>query len=137
MSIVWKHVKYFKQSEFDDPLVYGSGEEINPEFLVLIVRLRKDTEWPMIIHSAVDMKGTQGHSANSMHLAKNGCKAVDFHFKTEASQREQFFYVMKGGFSGIGIYYDWYRFGFHIDTRNRDRTQIWTRENGKYIYLLK
>ena len=137
MTINWKLVKNFGQEEFDDPEHPGSGGLINPEFLVLIVRLRADTKWPMVIHAALDVHGTHGHAENSYHLLKMGAKAADFHFETEASQREQVYYVLHGGFSGVGVYYDWTHFGFHIDMRPKDRTQIWTRENGKYMYFLK
>ena len=123
--------------EFSDPLHLGSGDLINPEFLVLVVRLRKDTGFPVVIHAAVDVDGTHGHAPNSLHLVKNGAKAIDFHFSTKANQREQFYYVVKGGFTGIGVYYDWNNWGFHVDMREKDKTQIWIRDKGKYMYFLK
>ena len=139
--IAWDRIKHFTQAEFQDPR-YGpeSGDMIDGVLLILIVRLRVDTGWPMIIHwavgGAVDVDGVHGHADDSYHLKKQGCKAVDFHFSTDASLRLQYYEVSRVGFSGVGIYPDWDMPGFHVDTRPKDETQHWTRKDGEYIYLL-
>lgn len=147
MAINWKYVKYFQCHEFEDPNYPGSGAMICPQLLVLLIRLRLDTinldephGWPMVIHNevggAVDVDGSWGHANNSYHLKNKGFKAVDFHFKTDNSLREQFHKVVRTGFTGIGIYYDWKSMGFHVDIRPKAMTQVWKRSNGKYEYFL-
>ncbi len=146
--ISWNKVKYFKSYEFDDPDFPGSGKEINGTLLWQLVKLRKDTGWPIITHwrvgGCIDVLGNHGHATHSYHRKDRGCKACDFHFDTTVSPRYQFFMVAKTGFGGIGIYQNQWHWnnkllpiGFHVDVRSSSRAQIWKRENGKYIYLLQ
>ena len=137
IQIKWDKVKHFEQHEFDDHKHPGSGELMNYKVVYLLDHLREVIDCPIIITAAVDVHGEHGHSANSYHLAKNDCRAVDFHIKTDKSPREQYYYVEKAGFGGIGIYYDWgVPVGFHVDTRSTIIMQRWTRRNGQYFYLL-
>jgi len=146
--ISWNKVKYFKSFEFDDPDFPGSGKDIDGVLLFQLEKLRKETGWPIIPHwrvgGCVDVLGNHGHATHSYHRLDMGAKACDFHFDTKASSRYQTFMVMKIGFGGIGIYQNqWYwnnailSIGFHVDVRPSTKAQIWKRENGKYIYLLK
>jgi len=149
MFINWELVPFFSVSEFDDPKYPGSGDCIDGAFLHMIVRLRLYTGWPMITHApvggAVDVDGSYGHAVNSYHLKKMGCKALDFHFRTKASVREQVHVVLQTGFGGVGMYLNLWRWNnqvlpvaFHIDTRPIYRFQAWTcRERGNYVYLLQ
>jgi len=145
--IQWEHISHFDRAEFDDPLYPGSGDLIDPEFLILVVRMRVDVGWPMISHArvggCVDVDGVHGHADNSYHLVKMGCKAIDFHFVTTAPARRQYYEVGRFGFGGLGAYFDWHwndkllPIGFHVDLRPKDQAQRWTRKNGEYFYLLQ
>ena len=139
--IHWHHVRYFDVREFDDPLHPGSGELIDGKLLLLLDKIRHETKWPIVPHwqvgGCVDVDGAHGHSDNSFHLERNGCRAVDFHFGTDTPIRYQYNILCQYGFGGIGVYYDWYNTGFHVDTRDKKRTQRWKRINGNYIYLLE
>jgi hypothetical protein len=147
MSISWEHVRYFRREEFDDPAYPGSGDFIDGEALFLLDKMRHETGWPIITHAvaggAVDIDGRYGHESQSYHLLKMGCKAVDFHFSTDATARTQYDMVELMHWPGIGVYFDWHwkgrrlSIGFHVDKRPMERIQRWRRENGQYIYLLQ
>ena len=139
--IHWNCVRYFGAHEFEDPLYPGSGELIDGTLLLLLDKMRHETEWPIVPHGAVggcvDVEGKHGHADDSMHLKRNGCKAVDFHFLTYEPLEVQFNFVCRYGFPGIGVYPEWRPgAGFHIDMRPIDRTQHWIFRNGVYNYFL-
>jgi hypothetical protein len=139
--IDWRQFKYFTPSQFDDPLVPGSGENIHPLVPTYLNRLRECTGWPIWIHrtvgGAVDVNGSHGHTSDSYHLLKNGAMAVDWHFDTDASRQAQIRAVLHSNFTGIGIYYDWSKFGFHTDIRPVEKYQVWKREGGQYTYFVR
>ena len=140
--INWDHVRYFKPEEFDDPDFPGSGHRIDGQLLMTLDKLRHETGWPISIHGkqggAVDVNGSHGHAEKSLHRLDQGARAVDWHFVCDESVRLQIRAVMQFGFGGTGIYYDWgVPVGFHTDVRPHNRFQVWTRENGEYIYLVK
>lgn len=155
LSINWDKVKFFDMDEFNDPNYPGSGNLIDGSFLFMVTRLREATRdfhypdgWPIITHAkvggAVDVDGSWGHAEKSLHRLDQGAKALDFHFITDANSREQYHMVSKIGFGGIGVYLNLWEWngkllpiGFHVDTRDKNRTQRWkcTRK-GEYIYLL-
>jgi len=91
--INWKHVRYFRPHEFDDPDFPGSGEQIDGTLLFALDRLRHQTGWPIRIHreagGGVDVGGTHGHSPASYHLLAMGARAADWHFETDAPVRIQ------------------------------------------------
>jgi len=144
----WNNIQYFEESEFDDPLYPGSGENIDPLLVFEMDSLRRATGWPIIIHTmvggAVDMYGEHEHSKGSYHLFKNGCMACDWHFATDAPYRRQYAAVEKMGFTGIGIYLGiWHwagkllKIAFHTDRRPKGRIQRWCdRKNQKRVYFL-
>ena len=155
----WRYIEFFEMEHFDDPLYPGSGEFIDPLLVFALDALRRRTGWPIVPHvlnvigedgepftigGAVDMYGEHDHATNSYHLKKNGCKACDFHFLTEAPIRLQYRAVEKMGFTGLGIYIKKWKWGgkilpagFHVDFRPKEKIQRWSDRKGrKRIYLL-
>jgi len=146
----WEHIQYFAPEEFDDPLAPGSGRLIDMRTVYLLDRLRAITGWPIITHNRHGLRGCvcvrpRGHSAGSTHYLEHpeGPSAVDFHFATDEDARAQAMYVLRAGFPGIGIYQlqgQWPGIGrlpvwFHVD--HRKSPQVWKREGGEYVYLLR
>ena len=76
----------FIEEEFNDPNYSKSGRYLDGTLMVLLLRLRFDTDWPIIPHGKVggciDIDGTWGHADKSLHRFDQGCKAIDFHFIT-------------------------------------------------------
>jgi len=146
MPINWAYIDHFEEWEFDDPNYPGSGSLIDGQLLMLLVKIRRELNCPVIPHGpvggCVDVDGRWGHAPESYHLKEHGCRAVDFHLVTDLSSREQYYHIARYGFPGLGVYYDWHwnnkplPIGFHGDLRPRDRTQRWARINGHYLYLL-
>lgn len=145
MEIDWDKIRHFDPGEFDDPAYPGSNDMMDPMSIITLDQLREETGWGIITHNKFGVRGCvcvnpTGHSSASLHYAPN-CSAVDWHFDTKVDTRTQAMKVLRSGFTGIGIYYDWkwdnkkLPVGFHTDRRKKP--QIWTRENGQYIYLLK
>ena len=148
----WSKVAFFVPEEFSDPHHEGSWKFMSAKTVLKLAWLRKNSGWPILTHNKHGLRGCAcmeptGHSKNSAHYVKNGAHAVDFHFVTTASIREQVYEVLQSGFTGIGLYYDWlwpgrdglYQLpvGFHVDNRGKEKLQIWKRENKSYTFLLK
>jgi len=144
-----KQIKWFKPEEFDDPDYPGSWKHLDPKTIILMDWLRKNTGWPIITHNKYGLHGcvcvkNKGHALKSRHYITHpdGASAIDFHFKTNAPVHEQVRSILcMSGFTGVGIYYDWHwnnsllKVGFHVDRRKR--FQLWVRDKGKYIYIVR
>mgnify|MGYP001815867930 CR=1 FL=1 len=144
MNIDWTRILNFTADEFDDPEHPGSWIHMDPDTIILLDVIREMTEWPIITHNKHGIRGCvcvdpTGHSDTSRHYANHpdGCSAVDFHFVTDAPTRDQAMVMLRSGFPGVGIYYDWSSapIGFHVD--HRDKPQVWTRKKGVYSYILE
>lgn len=143
MSIDWSKVNYFTPVEFDDPAYPGSWVHMNQKTIFRLDSLRYQTDWAITTHNKHGIRGCvcmfpEGHAEKSRHYITHpdGCSAVDFHFECDAKPRDQAMAVLRSGFSGVGIYYDWNScdIGFHVDLR--DKPQVWRRLAGEYTYLL-
>ena len=146
---IWAVIDNFVPKEFDDPEVKNSWQYMDYKTILGLEWLRKNTGWPIVTHIKFGLRGCvcvepKGHSDGSFHYITNpeGCSAVDWHFVTDADPREQAAMVLKSVFTGVGIYQNVWKWkgellpiAFHTDKRKR--FQVWKREAGKYIYLLK
>jgi len=146
---VWSVVEWFDPWEFDDPEVKNSWQYIDYKTILGLEWIRKNTGWPIETHNQYGLRGCvcvkpTGHSNGSFHYIDNpeGCSAIDWHFVTDAAPREQARHVLQSGFSGIGVYQDEWKWkgrllpiAFHTDRRKW--YQVWKKEAGEYIYLLK
>ena len=146
---IWPIIRHFVPEEFDDPEVSNSWQYMDPDTILGLEWIRKNTGWPIVTHNKFGLRGcvcirSADHSYGSFHYADNpeGCSAVDWHFVTNVNPREQAAVVLKSNFTGIGIYQNEWKWkgrllpiAFHTD--KRQRFQIWKREAGEYIYLLE
>jgi len=146
---IWSVIDNFVPEEFDDPEVKNSWQYMDPNVILGLQWIRKNTGWPIVTHNKFGLRGCvcvrrAGHSEGSFHYIDNpeGCSAVDWHFVTDADPRDQAAMILKSGFTGIGIYQNEWKWNgkllpiaFHTDKRKK--FQIWKREAGKYVYLLK
>ena len=148
--INWSQIKHFSAWEFADPNLLNSGDLIDYKLVIHLSRLRECSGLKIVTHWAVggcvDVYEAHGHAANSYHLKRMGCKACDFHFeddlKVVPNLRMQYAMISQAGFHGIGYYLSEaeYRFKYpiwwHVDQRLIEETQIWKKEEGKYINFL-
>ena len=119
---IWDTLKHFNKNE-----AWGKPQKINGLLLLLLDKIRDLSGWPIIIHC-----GTQGHHVrHSQHFKGN---AVDFHFETEVSLKEQVVRLLEildilqvGNRVGLGVY----RWGFHLDVRGTKAR--WGRIGKDYI----
>jgi hypothetical protein len=146
-ALDWSEIRHFTPDEFDDPGYSGSWKHMDALTVLGLEQLRELTGWKIITHNKFGLRGCvcvepTGHSDGSRHyVVSDCCDAVDWHFETDVSPRVQTMVVLRSGFTGIGVYYDWrwrkklLPVGYHVD--RRQAPQVWKREKGKYVYLLK
>lgn len=122
-------LRYFKDSEFEDI------NKMNPEFLTMLDSYRAVMQTPIVITSSTD--GV--HSDNSQHYKG---KAVDIILpNTTLSLFDCFIMALRTGFTGIGIYPDWYygdekMGGLHVDNRpGQHAFWIGAQKNNKQEYF--
>jgi hypothetical protein len=144
--IDFSNVKHFKRYMFDDPRICQvcSGWNINPDIVYMLDDLYNKTNWVIVPHWSVygcvvmdDAIRSVRFCKNKWHLRENGCKAVDFHFETEAHPLEQIDEVLKYDFTGIGLFTEialstgkeklirYLQIAFHVDLGEKERI-IWS-----------
>ena len=116
-------MKYFKIEEFDSPDSPGSGNNMHPDFLALLDRIREDAGIPFRINSGyrtTEHNREVGGKDNSAHVKGF---AVDIFAMTS---RDKFIIVstaMRHGVTRIGIGKTF----VHIDTDpSLPKSVIWT-----------
>ena len=122
----WKEIVNFKPEEN-----FGNPEMMNYKFMKFLDRFRAELRIPMIITC-----GTQGkHVTNSYHYQG---RAVDFYLDTKMSLGAQVALIMDRLMetslyynTGLGVYPDWSKPGFHLD--NRDYYARWGYKDGKEL----
>lgn len=114
MNTIWDLVK----PEFTPAENWGAHSDLSGFALMLLLILRRESGWPIVIHNAVEYSG---HSENSQHYKGN---AADWHFDTEVPLSDQVVVVQDilhrfqlTNFVGMGIYPFWNSPGFHTDAR--------------------
>jgi len=87
----------------------------------------------MVIHCCHEAKG---HEESSLHYRG---LATDFHFRTDLKLAGQFEILCEAletltldAFIALGVYPEWNRPGFHLDSRGR-RVR-WIKLGGRYLY---
>lgn len=106
----WTTVKHFQRAEFvKDP------DRISWDVVTLLDEMREAAGCPFIIHVAWD---DSGHEKNSTHYANTSdwSFAVDGHFRGW-SLLDQWLFVERYPWMGIGLYPYWEHPGVHLDLR--------------------
>jgi len=143
--IDFNNVKHFKRYQFDDVRLcqLGSGWNINPTIVKILDDIVEHTGWVAVpywsVYGCVVMDDAI-HDArlckSPWHLRENGCKAIDFHFETEASPVEQITTILNSDVTGIGLFKNialatnvenmvrYLDIAFHIDIGEKER-KVW------------
>jgi zinc D-Ala-D-Ala carboxypeptidase len=131
-------LKYFKQSDFDDPSTHSGGELMNPALLVSLDSLRGACGFPFIILSGYrssEHNKSVGGAASSAHMVQKDGTAHAVDIKTSDS-RQRYLLIsnaIRAGFTRIGIGKNF----VHIDNSTENPAEvIWDyygTEQGKYF----
>ena len=131
---IWQKIApYFSLEEFTEP------EKMSGLLLLILFELRFYSGWPLVINST-----TGGiHCKNSFHYRG---MAADFYLQTpngsipfldQIDYLQLYLLEMQLEDSvGWGIYFNWYKPGFHLDVRGYKARWI-CREHGKYLPFTK
>lgn len=108
---VFSSLNHFNRNE-----AWGDPDKVSGVLLLLLDEIRERLGKSIVVNTAYS---TKGHSANSRHYVGD---AVDFHvlgdfLEVERRLQEIFEELNVSDKIGFGIYPDWYRPGFHLDTR--------------------
>ena len=154
--IDFNNVKHMKRYQFDSPQLcqIGSGWNINEEIVYILDDIITLTGWKAIPHWSIfggvvidDAVYDFRFCKSKWHLLKYGCKAIDFHFETEATPKEQFKVLYESNVQGIGIFTnlalatreenkaDLLTVAFHIDIGERKEREIWVYPENKNINI--
>ena len=111
---MWDKIRHLPREEWkDDP------DKVLPDLVYLLEEVRVDSDVPVVIHVAYE-KG--GHVQDSSHyaVATEFASGVDFHM-VGLSLLDQWLFVERYPFNGIGIYPFWNQPGLHADLRRLGR----------------
>ncbi len=114
-------MKYFENSEFDSPDMFGSGEMMNRKFLKVLDKIRKDSGVSMKVNSGYRTKvhnATVGGSPNSSHLKG---LAADISCKDSQDRKKLIFAALDNGITRIGISKTF----LHFDSDDSKVDAIW------------
>ena len=109
----------------DGPALHG-----NTKLAKFLIESGVDPNWPAEGWPPLPPLYLALHWGNedvAQTLLEHGAKACDFDIFCPYPLNWQFNWICRKGFGGIGIYYDWSRPGFHVDLRDPENTQHWTR----------
>jgi len=109
--MIFNQLKHFTRGER-----WGDPDRMNGIILLLLDAVRDQYGCSFVIHCGYE---GDGHTPSSQHYIGN---AVDFHIVTDGHFHRQIdkMEIILGDLQvqcGLGIYPDWNRPGFHIDTR--------------------
>jgi uncharacterized protein YcbK (DUF882 family) len=96
-------MKHFQISEFDSPDIFGSGTNMNNDFLALLDAIREDAKIPFIINSGFRTPSQNikdGGKSNSAHLKG---LAADISAKTSLEKYKIIYSAINYGVLRIGI----------------------------------
>ena len=103
MNDFWKDIKHFASVEFDDPTEKGSGAKMNPEFLVLLDKLREKVGYPIHINSGFRTEAHNQKVGGKPGSAHTKGVAADISCPTSQSRYEVVKAAYELGFKRIGI----------------------------------
>ena len=114
MMTDWGQIEFMKREEWiKDP------DRVHPEVVYLLEEVRRAAMAPIVIHVAWD---DSGHESDSTHYTttREFALGVDFHIKGWPLL-EQWLFVERFPWCGIGLYPYWAYPGLHADLRQSGR----------------
>ncbi len=100
----WDAIRHFKPHEFDSPDAPGSGENMDPEFVAMLDRLRERVGVPLIVNSGYRTADYNAQLEGSVDgSAHTRGKAVDLAARSSRERLQIIAQALEIGIRRVGI----------------------------------
>lgn len=129
-SSVWDSIRYFEAFEFDSPDAQGSGEFMNPDFLIMLDECRHRDGKPWSINSGYRTTKHNGKIGGVIRSSHTKFLAADISCTSLSDLKRKVQIARDVGFKRIGQYHtkrgNWF---IHLDIDETKPQNEWAYEN--------